>query len=126
MICWTLLGAISLCGCTTTQTLSPEHFFFENDKDITVYARDGRIIKFKSGDYTVINAEHGILRGQGKLVVNNQTNESREFQCSIEFPEILKITHTEETALGKTATYIFLGTSAILFWLAFFPPSIAP
>ena len=124
IICWILIVTVSYYGCTTTETMSPEHFFFDTSRNIKVFTRDGRVIRFKSGDYTVTDAEHGTLSGRGRILIDERRNEWREFEGSIGFPEIKNITHTEQSAAGTIVAATFLGLGAILLILLLFPPTV--
>jgi hypothetical protein len=119
LLSFALIGSITVytCGCTHTNTYQPEHLYNERDKDILVYANDGRIILFKSGDYKTGGDAMPAISGKGKLVINKEKEEYKDFEGTVGFSEIQNITTTETTTVGRIAVvgWITLGTVLLLF-----------
>ncbi|MBI5216526.1 MAG: hypothetical protein HY960_12315 [Ignavibacteriae bacterium] len=115
-IVYLLIVMLLITGCTHTQVFSPEHLENDSGESITVFLKDGRIIRFRSGDYTVVNVGNEMIRGTGKLVINKQTGEFLEFVGTINFDEIEKVTITETTLAGKI-TLVLVVSGLALFGL---------
>jgi hypothetical protein len=122
VLCIFLCLSILLCGCTRTNIFQPEHLFNDSSEDITVYTNDGRIIKFKSGDYQVSNEEGGIIKGKGKLVIDIASEEHRTFEGTIGFSEIKDIKTIKLTETGTMSIVGLLFIGMTLLWYALSNP----
>jgi hypothetical protein len=116
---------VLLNGCTTASVYSPEHLYHENDKDITVYMNDGRIIKFKNGEYAAFKTEGGFIKGKGKLIINDFNNTFKEWEGTITFSEVKSVTTSQPPPLGDALPYIMVGTTAFFVWLVLARPTIS-
>ena len=111
-------------GCSSTRALTEEQLRINTNHDILIETKDGRTIKFRSGNYKIVEADSGSIQGKGKLLINGR-NESRfEFDGELSFSEIQRITYTEATAIAQIITVVVLGTEALLLLLVLFPPNI--
>ncbi|HEV8538414.1 MAG TPA: hypothetical protein VGR15_05750 [Bacteroidota bacterium] len=111
-----LIGA----GCTSTSRVTQSELEPNGDRDITVYTNDGRIIGFKSGEYRIIDENFGSIQGKGKLYTDDNKKKFKEFEGSVAFAEIQKISESHTTALGyagvvagATIILILIGLSQI-------------
>jgi hypothetical protein len=92
----------------------------DSDRDIMVETKDGRTIRFRSGEYRVTERNYWTVQGRGRLIVDKKTGESRDFEGEITLAEIQDITTTRTTTVGKVAL-IAIGSSilvAVLFFTA--------
>ena len=114
IICTILIVAILLFanGCTT-DVFREDQLRAKSDYDITVHLKDGRIIKFKQGDYKVVDADSGSIQGKGIVDVNEGFNKYKKFEGTIPFNDIREITETRTTTFGKI-TLITIGVVAAL------------
>ena len=104
-------------GCSSTRMLTEEELRTNADRDILVATIDGRTILFKSGNYKITEAGLGSIEGKGKLIINESAENSRDFEDTIPFSEIQKITSARTSDLAKIAAIVIIGTSVILVWL---------
>jgi hypothetical protein len=103
-----LAFVLLLEGCTSTKVFNPEHLENDNEENITVYLKDGRIIRYGSGDYTYVNLGNGMIRGTGKLITNKLTGEFVVFEEAVSFDEIEKVEITETTLVGQITIIVIL------------------
>jgi hypothetical protein len=110
---------LTTAGCTHTEMLSPEHLVIDSDRDIMVETKDGRTIRFRSGEYRVTERNYWTVQGRGRLIVDKQTGESRDFEGEITLAEIQDITTIKATTVGKVA-FIAIGSSILVTVLFFY------
>ncbi len=107
---------LAMCGCMTTSVHNPEYLYQGNDNDITIHLNKDRMIKFIKGNYTVLEADGGLIKGKGKLIVNSSFNYSiKEWEGDITFSEIKSIATTQFN-LGNTVG-LATGTGLIIYLL---------
>ena len=114
IICTILIVAILLFanGCTT-DVFREDQLRAKSDYDITVHLKDGRIIKFKQGDYKVVDADSGSIQGKGIVDVNESFNKFKKFEGTIPFNEIQEITDSRPSTFGKVVLITFGVAAAV-------------
>ena len=117
---------IALCtsfvniACEHTQNITQEHLLNDNNEDITVCLKNGRILNFKGGKYVIVMQGYsGVLKGEREETVNGVMGESKTLKESVDLDEIQTITKTETTTFGKIATMTIIGGLAFVVTLYF-------
>jgi len=107
-------------ACEHTQNITQEHLLNDNNEDITVCLKNGRILKFKAGKYAIVlQGYSGVLKGERDEIVNGETGEFKTGKESINLDEIQSITKTEMTTFGKIAAITIIGGLAFVVTLYF-------
>ena len=101
-LCWILIASTSLIiiGCVHTKILEPNYLSIDNERNIKVYTKDGRIFKFEKRDYSIIEIGNtNKLRGTGIQILTSDSYSFRNFHGAIDFDEIDKIETTEPNVI---------------------------
>ena len=104
-----LVVMMLISGCTSTKQISSIELSADNKQSIAVSMNDGRLIRFRVGDYSV-NIDSETLQGKGKIILDRNSGRFEEFEGTIRLEEIQKITTTETT----TIFYIAFGGTVLL------------
>src|SRR5258708_5637630 len=122
-VSWVLVASIGT-GCTSTSILTQSEVRIDKDRDITVYTDDGRIIRFNSGDYKIIEENFGSIRGKGKLYIERSETKFREFEGTVTFAEVREISESDTSAVGYAG--LIAGGTIVLLLIALAKIGVAP
>ena len=116
-LCEVLGVLLVLSGCTATSTTY--HYDTANlpqfsDRDITVTTKSGRVITFKEGEYTVLTADSGMIKGRGKHIVNSFDLSSPDWEGTIPFSDITSYTTTSEGQTSGPLTVLLVISGVML------------
>ena len=119
------LSIVASAGCTSTSQLSQSDLRVSADHTIIVYALDGRVMRFNSGDYKIIEEGMESIQGKGKLYIDKSMNAFKDFEGTISFIEIKEIRSPQTTILGTAGTILVLAPVVLIGLLLLFPPHIS-
>jgi len=104
---------MSCFGCSTVQSVSPTFLLVDSTKSITVYLFDSRIIKFKSGNYSVTEStDSSYITGIG-LIVHKNSPKQETFSGIVGFREITEVKYREDAESSETNTLIVVGSIVV-------------
>ena len=113
ILVWFLLVTfINLTGCYTHELLAPASYKFDEKMEITIITKD-TIYHFKGNQYVLVNDTLiGTTRYGG---INLATLQPQDVRVPVEEMQLIEVTKPE----GLKTSFVFLGTLALLFVIAF-------
>jgi len=96
-------------GCFSVILISPEELRQDSDRGVRVELKDGRIVNFAAGDYTVQADSLGpqAITGKGTLYRENKSRSTVPFDSTLTLTDVRSITKSRPNAVF----FILLGVS---------------